>query len=148
VTIVGIVGSEELKFTPIGKMRAIATIVDLLAQPGVTEIVSGDCHLGGIDQWAAEKGRELGLIVTEFPPLVKSWTDGYKPRNLQIANRSDVVHCITVDQLPPNFPGMQFLMCYHCFTRDHVKSGGCWTMKEGLLHVIKNYDEHAMRGEE
>jgi hypothetical protein len=24
---------------------------------------------------------------------------------------------------------MKFDLCYHCGTKDHVKSGGCWTVK-------------------
>jgi len=90
--------------------------------------------------------KNLGLNVTEFPPKVLSWEQGYKVRNLQIANRSDVVYCITVNKLPEEYTGMRFPLCYHCGTKDHVKSGGCWTMKEaiklgkgGELRVINNF---------
>lgn len=145
---VGIVGSESAKFTPYSENAAKTLIRRLLREPLVTEVVSGDCHLGGIDQWAAEIGEELGLIVTEFPPLVKSWESGYKPRNLRIVARSDVLHCITVDRLPPGWDGLKFDLCYHCHTNTHVKSGGCWTMKQarklgkpGILHVIKQEKE-------
>jgi len=140
---VGIVGSEEAKFTPAGKRAAIALIERLLSGGNVTEIVSGKCHLGGIDVWAAVVGNDLGIIVTEYPPATYRWADGYKPRNLQIVERSDVVHCITVDRLPESYVGMRFELCYHCGTSDHTKSGGCWTMKQaikqgkrGELHVI------------
>lgn len=139
--IIGIVGAEEAKFTPEGKRRAVALITKLVSDPSVMEVVSGACHLGGVDIWAAEIGRELGKKVTEFPPKTLDWSGGYKPRNLQIARRSDVVHCITVDSLPPSFDGMKFDSCYHCHRNNHVKSGGCWTMKRakiGMLHVICN----------
>ena len=138
--IVGIVGSEKIKFTALGEERAKATITEILSNPQVTEVVSGKCHLGGIDIWAAEIGKELGKIVTEFPPRRLSW-EFYKARNLNIAERSDIVHCITVDKLPDNYNGMRFDFCYHCKSKDHVKSGGCWTMKHakiGKLHVIQN----------
>jgi hypothetical protein len=144
--IVGIVGSEEAKFTPLGKQRARLLISSILANPKVTEVVSGGCHLGGIDIWAAEMGHALGLEVTEFKPKSLSWSGGYADRNLQIAERSDIVYCITVDRLPEDYSGMRFEKCYHCRTNTHVKSGGCWTMKQarragkiGKLYVIQNY---------
>lgn len=142
--IVGIVGSEAVKFTAKGRSDAEQLIVDILADPSVTEVVSGKCHLGGIDIWAAEFGEAMGLIVTEYPPEAQSWW-AYKKRNLQIAERSYIVHCITVDRLPESYTGMRFDLCYHCGTNSHVKSGGCWTMKQaiklgkaGILHVIEN----------
>src|SRR5882672_2202207 len=130
--IVGIVGSEAAKFTYEGGIAARNIIRGLLSEPDVTEVVSGGCHLGGIDQWAAEIGKEHGLIVTEFLPASRNWEGGYKPRNLQIASKSDITHCITVDKLPPSFHGMTFALCYHCGVKDHVKSGGCWTMKQAI----------------
>jgi hypothetical protein len=142
--IVGIVGSESIKFTAKGRADAEQMIVEILCEPSVTEVVSGKCHLGGIDIWAAEIGQALGLTVTEFPPEVQSWW-AYKKRNLRIAEHSDIVHCITVDRLPESYTGMRFNLCYHCGTNGHVKSGGCWTMKQaikigkiGKLHVIEN----------
>ena len=104
--IVGIVGSEEIKFTPLGRLRARLLIASILANPEVVEVVSGGCHLGGIDIWAVQLGRDLGLEIKEYPPKTLSWALGYMPRNLQIARRSDVVHCITVDTLPKNYVGM------------------------------------------
>jgi hypothetical protein len=143
--IVGIVGSEAAKFTEIGKSRAQTAILEIFTRTRATAVVSGSCHLGGIDQWAAEAGFLIGIKVIEFPPKEQSWTFGYKPRNIQIANASDEVYCITVDKLPPFYTGMRFDYCYHCKTRDHVKSGGCWTMKyakkigkQTKLVVIKN----------
>lgn len=138
--IIGIVGSEKIKFTPEGKAAAMELIRQILTDTGATEVVSGGCHLGGIDIWAEEIGRDMGLTVTVFKPNNFYWTTGYKPRNLKIAERSREVHCITVDRLPETYKGMEFGLCYHCGTTDHVKSGGCWTMKKakiGVLHIIK-----------
>lgn len=150
--IVGIVGSEAAKFTPASREAARELILEILSGPDVTEVVSGGCHLGGIDQWAAEIGKELGLTVTEFLPKTHSWASGYMPRNLLIAQHSDIVHCITVDHLPPKYDGMTFKLCYHCKTDTHVKSGGCWTMmqarkigKPGVLHVVENVGEKESR---
>ncbi len=143
--IVGIVGAEGAKFTSLGEDRANAVITDIISDPNVTEVVSGKCHLGGIDIWAVQIARALGRKTTEFPPKYFSW-EWYKKRNLQIADRSDIVHCIAVDVLPQDFKGMKFELCYHCGTKDHVKSGGCWTMKQaikmgklGRLHIVRNH---------
>lgn len=127
---VGIVGSEGAKFTAGAKARAVEAIRRILTDEGASEVVSGACHLGGIDAWAADVGRELGLRVTEFPPRTRAWESGYKPRNLKIAENSDVVYCVTLDHLPDNWTGMRFPTCYHCGTNSHVKSGGCWTVKQ------------------
>jgi hypothetical protein len=127
--IVGIVGSEAAKFTDGGRSRAVERIFDILRAPGVTEVVSGGCHLGGIDVWAAFVGKIMGLKITEFLPKEHSWNLGYKPRNEKIAKACDVLYCITVDKLPASYTGMRFDFCYHCGSTAHVKSGGCWTMK-------------------
>jgi hypothetical protein len=138
--IIGIVGSEAKKFTEEGKKAAKALIYNLVINPRVTEVVSGDCHLGGIDEWAREITGELGKKFTGFAPHKLNWVEGYRPRNLRIAHRSDEVHCITVNRLPDDYDGMRFAFCYHCHTDTHTKSGGCWTMKQsrrGILHVIE-----------
>ena len=140
---VGIVGHEEAKFGDAAAHDARQIIRSILYGDGVTEVVSGGCHLGGVDKWAAEIGREMGLDVTEFLPATHSWQDGYKPRNIKIAERSDVVHVIVVYRLPEEYTGMRFKLCYHCKRDDHVKSGACWTAwsamklgKEAVWHII------------
>lgn len=136
---IGIVGSEASKFTKLGEERARAAIHTLLSAPDVTAVVSGHCHIGGIDIYAEEAGRALGLECLIFPPAQLNWSNGYKPRNLQIAHNSDKVVCITVDKLPPGYNGMVFAKgCYHCakanagFKEPHIKSGGCWTVLQGV----------------
>lgn len=142
---VGIVGAEASKFTIGGALTAQAVIHNLLSRPGVTEVISGGCHLGGVDIWAAQIGRELGLIVTEHLPKRQVWEGGYKQRNLLIAGQSNELHCITVNRLPEAYTGMRFETCYHCakvkgFESPHIKSGGCWTMHRAhcakTLHVV------------
>ena len=141
--IVGIVGSEAAKFTANTEASAKVLIYSLLSDPNVEAVCSGRCHLGGIDIWAEEIGEQLGKKLLLFPPLNLQWSTGYKPRNLKIAFNSDEVHCITVKELPKNYKGMRFDLCYHCNSREHVKSGGCWTVKEaiklgkpGYVHVV------------
>jgi len=129
--IVGIVGSESRKFTPDTEALARAVILRLLTQPGITGVSSGHCHLGGVDIYAEEAADFLGLPKLIFAPKTLKW-ESYKQRNLQIVEASDTVVCITVRVLPPDYSGMRFTFCYHCRTTDHVKSGGCWTVKQAI----------------
>jgi predicted Rossmann fold nucleotide-binding protein DprA/Smf involved in DNA uptake len=125
MTHIGIVGHEAAKFTMVTE-RAARALIRTLLPPG-SVLVSGRSPLGGIDVWAEEEAAALGLETKIFPPLTSSWSTGYKPRNLQIAHTSAIVHCLVVSTYPPGYRGMRFDFCYHCSTRDHIKSGGCWT---------------------
>lgn len=164
---IGIVGSEETKFTEQTKLNAIAIIRTIIHQaweaatpeavssnPNATladlelykpTIVSGHCHLGGIDIYAEEQADKIlgpGHTLI-FPPKIQQWEGGYKQRNIQIAVNSDIVHCITVKTLPKSYTSeFRFPTCYHCKDKEppHVKSGGCWTMwrcKEHKLWIIE-----------
>jgi hypothetical protein len=130
---VGIVGSEAAKFTQDSMARTRSIIKRILTDEKATCVVSGHCHLGGIDIWAEEVADEMGLEKLIFPPRNLTWSGGFKPRNLQIAHNSDVIYCITVDSLPGDYTGMRFRGCYHCekgvhgLKTPHIKSGGCWT---------------------
>ena len=129
----GIVGSEARKFTPETEAIARTQIDALILNYGADLVISGHSPLGGIDWWAVEEARKLGVEVLEFPAATSDWEHGFKPRNLQIAGESDIVACVVVKELPPSYRGRRFPQgCYHCHTPpgDHVKSGGCWTMKQ------------------
>lgn len=134
----GIVGAEAKKFTPATEALARQTIRSAITAWGATLVVSGHSPLGGIDWWAIEEAKALGVDTREHPAGVHTWdsvagVDGFKDRNLKIARDADVLMCITVMRLPPGFKGMEFADgCYHCHTppEDHIKSGGCWTMKQ------------------
>jgi hypothetical protein len=142
---IGIVGSEEAKFTPKGKKHAVDIITSLLLKQSVVGVVSGGCHLGGIDIWSEEIADYLLLQKKIFKPKSLNWSKGYKERNLQIAKESDEVYCISVDSFPESYTGMKFPFCYHCQFPGHIKSGGCWTTKMarklgkvGQLYVVNN----------
>jgi hypothetical protein len=126
---IGIVGHEAKKFTPHTEAEARALIRELLADDDAV-LVSGGCHLGGIDIWAEEEADALGRQKIIYPPKRRSWEGGYKDRNLRIAEESDVVYSIVVATYPEGYDGMRFDLCYHCNARDHIKSGGCWTAKK------------------
>jgi hypothetical protein len=131
--VLGIVGSEGAKFTPETEMAARELIISLIENEGPSLVVSGACHLGGIDVWAEEEAKALGVPFQAYPPAIHRWEGGYKQRNLRIAKASDKVVCITLRELPESYKGMTFGSCYHCKTSEHVKSGGCWTVKQAKL---------------
>ena len=140
---IGIVGHEGAKFTKASELKAREVIRTLLDVPHAI-LVSGHCHLGGIDIWAEEEAARLGIDKLIFPPKRLTWEGGYKQRNIQIAENSSIVHCIVVDRLPINYGGMRFTSCYHCDTDEHVKSGGCWTAKRakyGRWHIINQVED-------
>jgi hypothetical protein len=96
---IGIVGHEKAKFTP------------------ETEEYT----------FAEEEARAMGLQTIIHKPEVLNWQNGYRPRNIKIAESSDIVVSIVLKRLPLHWTGMRFDGCYHCLTDTHVKSGGCWT---------------------
>lgn len=141
---VGVVGAEVAKFTPESEARAREVIRDFLnsyrSAGHPVRVVSGRCHLGGVDVWAVEIARELGMPTVEFPALTLRWRGtsaqpGFMNRNLQIARHSDIVHCVVVREYPPGYEVARRYgarsdggpYCYHCKKDSHVKSGGCWT---------------------
>lgn len=137
---IGIVGSEEAKFTELTEKLARAQINKLIKDCSPRIIISGGCHLGGIDTWAIEEAKRAHISFRIFLPAIQAWSGGYRERNLQIAKESDAVFCITVKEYPPIYSGdMKFLgkddkpYCYHCRTNEHVKSGGCWTVRAAVL---------------
>lgn len=142
MTKVAIVGAEGRKFTPSTEAKAKDVIRKLL-EPADAVLVSGHCHLGGIDIWAEEIAEEMGRPMVIFEPKELAWSTGYKPRNEQIAQECDVLYNITVRNYPPDWgsrPGeMRFEACYHCRNTSHVKSGGCWTAKRAQALGKKAY---------
>jgi hypothetical protein len=144
---VGVVGHEASKFTRSGEAQARQIIRVLLSDP-LAILVSGGCHLGGIDIWAEEIADELGRLKQIYLPKVLSWEGGFKQRNKLIAENSDELHCLAVVRLASSYRGMRFSSCYHCGSSDHVKGGGCWTMKHARklekltqLHPIDNRED-------
>lgn len=125
----GIVGHAADKFIPLTEALAKQAITDLIIEQNPSQIISGGCHLGGVDIWAEEISIGLGIHLLVHKPLKQIWFGGYKERNLKIARDSDLVAVIVVKDYSPNYRGMTFNGCYHCGDRNppHVKSGGCWT---------------------
>lgn len=110
---VGIVGSEEKYWTRELKEKAIKAIESILGEKDI--LVSGGCHLGGVDIWAEEVADRKGLEKIIFPAKQHRWYY-YKKRNIKIAETADIV----VDIEPGD--------------RD---SGGMWTLK--YAESLKKY---------
>jgi hypothetical protein len=89
--------------------------------------------MGGVDIWAEEAAEAFRVQTKIYAPEVQKWDGldfiGYKQRNLQIAQASNLVLVFVVEKYPPRYKGMRFKGCYHCKGRisEHVKSGACWT---------------------
>ena len=118
------------------------------------EICSGDSPLKGIDYLVKTLTPKERYI--NYPPISNlgkpTWNDGYKKRNLQIAE-SRIVFVIVADQYPTEYTGTRFKHCYHCLKydgltdhREHIKSGACWTAYQAISKgntaqwiIIDNY---------
>lgn len=135
--LVAIVGHAGDKFYEPSEDKARWLIREILA-PNLFEevvLVSGGCHQGGVDIFAEEEAKSLGLATLIFKPKNLMWSTGFKPRNIQIAKACTEAHCIVVADYPPGYTtddkGLKFPTCYHCGMgqQPHIKSGGCWTVK-------------------
>jgi hypothetical protein len=152
---IGIIGAEAKKFTDKTKMAAMAAIENTITglwrgSGNMPTIVSGHCHLGGVDIWAEEAADHYQIRKLIFPPKKLAWEGGYKQRNIQIAEASDVIYVIGVREFPPGYSPEVWNKngCYHCkkhlihleapenckyypvahgYEQKHVKSGACWT---------------------
>jgi hypothetical protein len=140
--ILGIVGSAADKFTPETEKLAREAIIEQIKHSAMITggevetvhlVVSGACHMGGVDQWAIEEATKLDIKTQEYPPTILKWDGGnqigYKQRNIQIAEVSDKVISLVVNEYPPGYDDHKFASCYHCHSNTHIKSGGCWTLK-------------------
>lgn len=134
----GIVGNEAAKFTLRTERLAREVIRGILHDP-LSTLVSGHCHLGGVDIYAEEEAQKLGREMIIHAPEKRQWQpNGYKERNLRIVEDSHTVHNIVVAELPVDFRGRRHPYCYHCYifgppaTDGHVKSGGCWTALKAM----------------
>ncbi len=86
-----------------------------------TVVVSGG-EPKGVDTIAVTCARKAGFEVLEYTPAVKSWegANGYKARNIQIANKCEFVYSFVNRSGSPS--------CYHCHASHH-KSAGCYTAR-------------------
>jgi hypothetical protein len=129
LTSIGIVGHGADKFTAEGERLAREEIRRILSSHPHPVLVSGHSPVGGIDIWAEEVARAMGIPMDIKAPKTHTWNGeyGYRERNLDIAKSSSIIYIIVVSEYPKGYRGMRFDECYHCHSKSHVKSGGCWT---------------------
>lgn len=139
---IAIVGHAADKFTPDTEQVAREWCARILAwhpefESGNLTVVSGGCHLGGVDLFAEAAADERGIRKEIYLPVRHVWSGGYKERNLQIAESCNEAWCIVVSSYPEDYEGLihgtrEAPFCYHCqkLRPTHVKSGGCWTVKQ------------------
>lgn len=127
----GIVGHAQEKFTSATETEARRAIRVAIRTRNPDAIVSGHSPMGGVDIYAEEIAADMGIPTIIHAPKSRRWDgpDGFKARNLRIAEDSDEVLVVVCRSYPAGFKGMRFADCYHCKGRNppHIKSGGCWT---------------------
>lgn len=127
-------GVVDVPSTAAWEKLAREAIRGLIARHDPQWVISGRSPMGGIDVWAIEEARRLGVKTFEFPPEFNGWP-AYRKRNLQIARKCEHVAVVVMQRLPGNYQGgVAFEKCYHCegqpdYPGGHVKSGGCWTAR-------------------
>jgi len=120
---VAIVGSSRLTDTEEADARKYCGLIlnSLIKEWGEDDITFVSGGASGVDTIAETTAKGLGLKTIIHKPLEYKWENGYKPRNMKIAQECDVLYCLpTKVKLTP---------CYHCEEKDHEVTGGCWTMK-------------------
>jgi len=121
---IAIVGSSHLSETEGIDARKNSGLVlnSLIEEYGVDDITLISGGAKGVDTEAEDVAKQLGIKTIIHKPLEYKWENGYKPRNLKIANECDVLYCFPTK--------VKTTPCYHCELKDHEVTGGCWTMKK------------------
>ena len=147
---IGIIGSDGNKFAPASEADALRIIREILTAAENPVLVSGGCHLGGVDIFAEHIADLLKIPKDIKLPKTLNWS-GFKERNLEIARDSDEVHVIVVSDYPPDYKEQRVLRCHHCLDArpPHVSSGACWTGKRALemSKKVKWYVVHQVTSE-
>jgi len=132
---IAIVGSSHLSETEEIDARKNSGLVlnQLIKEYGVDDITLISGGAKGVDTEAEDVAKQLGIKTIIHRPLENKWENGYKPRNIKIAQECDILYCFPTK--------VKITECYHCKAEDHEVTGGCWTAKyaEALkkeVHVV------------
>lgn len=127
---IGIVGSSKVQVNE----KSIRFVEDIVIDyPIDTVFVSGGAS--GIDEIVEMVCMVVDRKIIIHKPKTKDW-EGYKERNLLIAKDCDKVISIA---LPFKEDGIQ-KYCYHCKSKRHQKTAGCWTAMKCKEHEVKIFD--------
>lgn len=123
---VAIVGSSRLTIKERDEViHQIGLIID--KHPN-SEFITGDAE--GVDKVVRV------MLSTEFNLTVetannKRWDDdGYKSRNIRIAEKADIIYSIATKKIKDK-------RCYHCDEQNHDRTGGCWTKRFAMDKLHK-----------
>ena len=107
---VAIVGSEEKYWTAETRRQAIKKMLDIiLVDHWLPTLISGGCPKGGVDIWVEILATVYSYDINVYHPENNRWEpNGYKKRNMEIAETCDVLYCVD--------------------PADRDWSGGMWTM--------------------
>ena len=126
---IAIVGSSHLSEGEERTARQVSsTILKNYLKQGTVTLISGGAK--GVDTQAEDVAKQLGIECKIFKPAEQNW-DGYKVRNLRIAQECDVLYCLPTK--------LKMEPCYHCNTTDHERSGACWTLKQAKILKKETY---------
>jgi len=120
---IAIVGSSHLTGEEETDTRKYCRLIldSVIKECGTSYITFISGGASGVDTIAETTAKELGLKTIIHKPLEHKWENGYKPRNMKIAQECDILYCLpTKVKLQP---------CYHCEEKTHEVTGGCWTAK-------------------
>ena len=153
---IAIVGSAADKFIPETEAKAREIINSILTEAqkkygdGLV-MVSGGCHLGGVDIFSEEESFKLKIKTQIYKPQVLQWnrpgTYGFKKRNRDIAEHCNELHVVVPAKYPDSYTGFRYKACYHCGgpkdprATDHIKTGGDWTANVAI-HLRKKVYRH------
>ncbi len=120
---IAIVGSSHLSETEELDARKSSGLIlnQLIKEYGVNDITFISGGAKGVDTEAEDVAKQLGIKTIIHKPLENKWENGYKPRNIKIAQECDILYCFPTK--------VKTTECYHCKAEDHEVTGGCWTMK-------------------
>uniref|UniRef100_A0A6H1ZV72 Uncharacterized protein n=1 Tax=viral metagenome TaxID=1070528 RepID=A0A6H1ZV72_9ZZZZ len=140
---IGIGGPEEPGWTREQKEKVkmrIETIFYYHGYPQESSITLLSGHCSGVDIWAEEIAKEMGIKTVIFKPQIKQWHDfqllkGYRSRNIDVAKESDVYYDIEPEGSCRHCRGTGLEVselaherkCRYC-KGTGIYSGGTWTM--------------------
>src|SRR3989337_3023384 len=89
---IAIVGSSHLSEGEERTARQVSsTILKNYLKQGTVTLISGGAK--GVDTQAEDVAKQLGIECKIFKPAEQNW-DGYKVRNLRIAQECDILYCL------------------------------------------------------
>lgn len=122
---IAIVGTSRLTEQERDKARPI--IKGLIQN--ADEVFTGDAN--GIDELVRSFAHKCNCMTVE-EAKDNRWEgqNGFKLRNIKIAQQADYVYSISTK--------IKEMRCYHCDKPNHERTGGCWTKRYAMDKLKKD----------